>query len=58
MSAKDYSGDARYDGARNIKAPRGSTLVCKNWTAEAAMRMLMNNLDNEGIITLTNPTVL
>ena len=28
-----------------IKAPRGSTLTCKGWTQEAAMRMLMNNLD-------------
>ncbi|MDE1890865.1 MAG: urocanate hydratase, partial [Planctomycetota bacterium] len=28
-----------------IKAPRGATLTCKNWDSEAAMRMLMNNLD-------------
>ncbi|MBG84906.1 MAG: urocanate hydratase [Phycisphaerae bacterium] len=33
--------------ARTIKAPRGSTLSCKTWQAEAAMRMLMNNLDPE-----------
>ncbi len=32
---------------RNIKAPTGTTLSCKNWQAEAAMRMLMNNLDAE-----------
>lgn len=32
---------------RVIKAPRGSTLTCKNWQAEAAMRMIMNNLDPE-----------
>ncbi len=32
---------------RTIKAPRGNTLVCKTWQAEAAMRMLMNNLDPE-----------
>lgn len=32
---------------RVIKAPRGSTLSCKNWQAEAAMRMIMNNLDQE-----------
>lgn len=31
----------------NIKAPRGSELTCKGWTQEAAMRMLMNNLDPE-----------
>jgi len=29
----------------NIKAPHGSKLSCKGWTQEAAMRMLMNNLD-------------
>ncbi|MBI2472883.1 MAG: hypothetical protein HYV59_16840, partial [Planctomycetes bacterium] len=28
-----------------IKAPRGATLTCKNWDSEAALRMLMNNLD-------------
>ncbi|MEO8663936.1 MAG: urocanate hydratase, partial [Ignavibacteria bacterium] len=30
---------------RKIKAPTGTTLTCKNWHTEAAMRMLMNNLD-------------
>src|SRR3989304_1366382 len=29
------------------RAPRGSTLSCKGWHQEAAMRMLMNNLDPE-----------
>jgi urocanate hydratase len=29
----------------NIKAPKGSKLSCKGWVQEAAMRMLMNNLD-------------
>ena len=28
-----------------IKAPRGNQLSCKGWGQEAAMRMLMNNLD-------------
>tara|TARA_R110002096_G_scaffold77896_1_gene183134 strand:+ start:44719 stop:46389 length:1671 start_codon:yes stop_codon:yes gene_type:complete len=28
-----------------IRAPHGSTLSCKGWPQEAAMRMLMNNLD-------------
>src|SRR3989339_759886 len=28
-----------------IKSPRGTTLTCKNWDSEAALRMLMNNLD-------------
>jgi len=30
---------------RVIRAPRGTTLTCKSWQTEAAMRMLMNNLD-------------
>lgn len=29
----------------NIKAPTGTKLSCKGWVQEAAMRMLMNNLD-------------
>ena len=32
-------------GAREIRAPRGSELSCKAWPQEAALRMLMNNLD-------------
>ncbi len=31
--------------SRNIKAPRGRTLSCKGWQQEAALRMLMNNLE-------------
>jgi urocanate hydratase len=30
-----------------IRAPRGTALSCKGWPQEAAMRMLMNNLDEE-----------
>ena len=30
-----------------IRAPRGRSLRCKGWQQEAAMRMLMNNLDEE-----------
>jgi urocanate hydratase len=30
-----------------IRAPRGSSVTCKGWQQEAAMRMLMNNLDEE-----------
>ncbi|HYW38677.1 MAG TPA: urocanate hydratase [Terriglobales bacterium] len=30
-----------------IRAPRGTTLSCKGWQQEAAMRMLMNNLDED-----------
>ena len=32
-------------GVRTIRAPRGSTISCKGWQQEAALRMLMNNLD-------------
>jgi urocanate hydratase len=30
-----------------LKAPRGNEISCKGWAQEAAMRMLMNNLDEE-----------
>src|SRR5438477_7193371 len=30
-----------------IRAPRGNMLSCKGWAQEAAMRMLMNNLDED-----------
>ena len=33
--------------APTIRAPRGTTLSCKGWQQEAALRMLMNNLDPE-----------
>ncbi len=32
-------------GARIVRAPRGNLLSCKGWQQEAAMRMIMNNLD-------------
>jgi urocanate hydratase len=32
---------------RNVRAPRGTSLTCKGWPQEAALRMLMNNLDPE-----------
>ena len=34
-------------GPRPVRAPRGTTLSCLGWPQEAAMRMLMNNLDPE-----------
>src|SRR5258708_18567575 len=34
-------------GARPVRAPRGTTLTCRGWQQEAALRMLMNNLDPE-----------
>src|SRR4051794_13989720 len=33
--------------ARVVRAPRGNELSCKGWVQEAALRMLMNNLDPE-----------
>jgi len=32
-------------GPRTVHAPRGPERTCKGWTQEAALRMLMNNLD-------------
>jgi urocanate hydratase len=32
---------------RQVKAPRGREISCKGWQQEAALRMLMNNLDSE-----------
>jgi urocanate hydratase len=34
-------------GPREVHAPRGTELSCRGWQQEAAMRMLMNNLDPE-----------
>jgi urocanate hydratase len=35
------------EGHRVVRAPRGAELSCKGWAQEAALRMLMNNLDPE-----------
>ncbi|MGZ4616773.1 MAG: urocanate hydratase, partial [Actinomycetes bacterium] len=35
------------DGARPVRAPRGSEMSTRSWGAEAALRMLHNNLDPE-----------
>ncbi|ACV76478.1 urocanate hydratase [Nakamurella multipartita] len=35
------------EGARPVRAPRGTSLTAKSWTTEAPLRMLMNNLDPE-----------
>jgi urocanate hydratase len=34
-------------GSRPVRAPRGTAISCKGWQQEAALRMLMNNLDPE-----------
>src|SRR2546430_9690200 len=40
-SAKSPEGS----GPRTVRAPRGTTISCKGWQQEAALRMIMNNLD-------------
>jgi urocanate hydratase len=45
MAAKHDSEPAA--GPRPVRAPRGTDLTCRAWPQEAALRMLMNNLDPE-----------
>ncbi len=40
-------GNTIGSGPRLVRAPRGTELTCKGWQQEAALRMLMNNLDPE-----------
>lgn len=47
--------DPRFDPTRVIRAPRGTEKTCKTWIAEAAYRMLQNNLDAR---VAENPTHL
>ena len=42
LQSKESPGDSRV-----IRAPRGRSITCKGWQQEAALRMLMNNLDPE-----------
>ncbi|HKW20269.1 MAG TPA: urocanate hydratase [Ktedonobacterales bacterium] len=37
----------QHSGPRPVRAPRGIEISCKGWQQEAALRMLMNNLDPE-----------
>ena len=37
----------RHDPQRVVRAPTGTGLTAKSWQTEAALRMLMNNLDPE-----------
>ena len=39
--------DPRLDPTRTIRAPHGGEKTCKTWIAEAAYRMIQNNLDPE-----------
>ena len=43
----DTASGAATPTPRTVRAPRGATLRCRGWTQEAALRMLMNNLDPE-----------
>src|ERR1700726_2510884 len=46
MSGKQFASQTPVRLApRTVRAPRGSGLSCKGWHEEAALRMLMNNLD-------------
>ena len=47
MAIADGTTSNRLDNTRTIRAPRGTALSCKSWQTEAALRMLMNNLDAE-----------
>ena len=41
------TANPRLDNSRHIKARTGPTKIARHWTTEAAVRMLMNNLDDE-----------
>jgi len=41
------TGSMKLAGSRPVRAPRGTSISCKGWQQEAALRMLMNNLDPE-----------
>ena len=41
------AGTKHHAGPRPVRAPRGPERSCKGWAQEAALRMLMNNLDPE-----------
>src|SRR5437867_1343763 len=43
VKSRSHRGTMHRDG--EVHAPRGTVLTCKGWQQEAAMRMLMNNLD-------------
>jgi urocanate hydratase len=47
MTPPDTASSTPVSGPRPVRAPRGTVLSCKGWQQEAALRMLMNNLDPE-----------
>src|SRR5215207_10690811 len=46
-SSSQRKGGLNMEGARPVRAPRGTTLTARSWVTEAPLRMLMNNLDPE-----------
>jgi urocanate hydratase len=47
MTQQHTETTATHSGPRVVRAPRGTVISCKGWQQEAALRMLMNNLDPE-----------
>ncbi len=47
MERRVAEDELRGVGDRAVRAPRGREISCKGWAQEAALRMLMNNLDPE-----------
>src|SRR4029450_9088014 len=45
LSSRSDARRRGHIGGREIRAPRGSAISCRAWPQEAALRMLMNNLD-------------
>src|SRR5437764_8043507 len=45
MSSSTIAPERSTRGSRVIRAPRGTAISCRSWQQEAALRMLMNNLD-------------
>jgi urocanate hydratase len=45
VSPQSTPPTAPVGGPREVRAPRGRTMQCRGWEQEAALRMLMNNLD-------------
>src|SRR5690349_24973594 len=45
MTTSTVPRTAAERGARVVRAPRGTSISCRSWQQEAALRMLMNNLD-------------
>jgi urocanate hydratase len=47
LAMTDLSSQRHIALPRPVRAPRGTTLSCRNWLIEAAYRMIQNNLDPE-----------